>query len=77
MIACLCVIFSSLLVHGQKMEEKGNLGDETSFLFDVTGRKVEWQKVFLLDSRIQVSAIRDYFIKSKKSNIALKFAYID
>lgn len=64
-IACLCVIFSSLLVHGQKMEEKGNLGDETSFLFDVTGRKVEWQKVFLLDSRIQVSAIRDYFIKNK------------
>ena len=47
-IVSICFVFGSLFVHGQKMEEKGNLGDETSFLFDVTGRKVEWQKVFLV-----------------------------
>ena len=64
-IVSICFVFGSLFVHGQKMEEKGNLGDETSFLFDVTGRKVEWQKVFLVDSKVQVGTIRDYFVKNK------------
>lgn len=64
---CICFLLSSLLVYGQNTEDgvEGKEITATSFLYDGVARKVEWKKVFLVDSKVQVGTIRDYFIKNK------------
>ncbi|MFN3784138.1 MAG: hypothetical protein ACK4R6_09470 [Spirosomataceae bacterium] len=65
---CICLLLYSFMSFGQDTEDTKEESKEeisTSFLYDGVARKVEWQKVFLVDSKIQVNTIRDYFIKSK------------